>query len=142
MIIAPHAVKKRRMCQHRKRAVARRALIRDDQNPLPLPVKGSTPECIAWAGIAEAMGSASVEENRKETKKQRWGFSTHPSLPIYQAETSSWRLLPTCCSHSDETGAGSLATLDQASRCSRHATIISYFITSASSRVTKKKRCF
>ena len=50
--IVAHPLKKRRMCQHLKRAVARRALIRDDQNPLPLPVKGSTPECIAWEGIA------------------------------------------------------------------------------------------
>jgi len=53
--IAPHPLKKRRMCQHLKRTVARNALIRDTQNPLSLPVKGCTPgECIAWAGIAIA----------------------------------------------------------------------------------------
>lgn len=52
VIIVAHPLKKRRMCQHRKRAVARTALMRDDQNPLPLPVKGSMPECIAWAATA------------------------------------------------------------------------------------------
>jgi len=63
--IAAHPVKKRRMCQHLKRAVARRALIRDDQNPLPLPVKGSTPECIAWEGIAAVIPRVSVEKEWK-----------------------------------------------------------------------------
>jgi hypothetical protein len=62
--IVPHKVKKRRMCQHLKRAVARRAFIRDDQKPLPLPVKGSIPECIAWAGIGELIARAGVEKER------------------------------------------------------------------------------
>ena len=33
--------------------VTRRVLIRDDQNPLPLLVNRSMPECIAWAGIVD-----------------------------------------------------------------------------------------
>jgi len=72
--MAPHPVKKRRMCQHRKRAVARTALTRDDQNPLPLPVKGSMPECIAWAGIAPVIPEVSVGKEWREIEKQRWVF--------------------------------------------------------------------
>ena len=60
MTIAAHALKKRRMCQHRKRAVASKALIRDDQNPLPLPVNGSTPECIACTGTAVVIPETDV----------------------------------------------------------------------------------
>ena len=63
VIIVAHPVKKRRMCQHLKRAVARRALIRDDQNPLPFPVKGSTPECIAWEGITAVIPGVSIEKS-------------------------------------------------------------------------------
>jgi hypothetical protein len=82
--IVPHPVKKRRMCQHRKRAVARRALIREDQKPLPLPVKGSTPECIAWTGIAEAIVvRANVDKEQEGFEGRQLGFSTRVSLSIY-----------------------------------------------------------
>jgi hypothetical protein len=53
--------------------------MRDVQKPLPLPVKGSTPECIAWAGIAEAITRAYVEKEWKRRSKETWAVS----LSIY-----------------------------------------------------------
>ena len=47
VIIVAQPAKKRMMCQHWMRVVARRALMRDGHKLLPLPVKGSTLECIA-----------------------------------------------------------------------------------------------
>ena len=92
--IAPQPLKKRRMCQHLKRAVARRALIRDDQNPLPLPVKGSMPECIAWAGIAAAILRKESEgglENEKGSLR-RCLASYIPSRNHFQAPLTCGRI--------------------------------------------------
>ena len=65
------------------------ALISDDQKPLPLPVKGSIPECMAWAGIAEVILRANVEKEREGCQGTNVGFF-HRCLA---RETSSWRLL-------------------------------------------------
>ena len=96
------------MCQHLKRAVARRALIREDPNPLPLPVKGSTPECIAWEGIAAVIPGVSVEKSGGDTKKTV-GLFTGLS-PLYTllksfpgARLSGWNEIET----------GPLATADR-----------------------------
>ena len=62
------------------------ALIRDDQNPLPLPVNGSTPKCIAAEVVVSMLGTM-LEKSGKETEvglflppTPRFLY-THPQAP-------------------------------------------------------------
>ena len=95
------------MCQHRKRAVARRALIRDDQNPLPLPVNGSMPECIAWAGIASDMAEGQCRERVEGVLETEAGLGDCAS-PYIPSRNQSQALH--VCGHN---GNGSLTTADR-----------------------------
>lgn len=92
----------------------------EDQKPLPVPVKGSIPECIAWAGIGEE-DMAGVGVEKKEQKgigETEVDSSTTVSLAIYPP-----RPVPGACySHSGETG--SLTTADQAQASGRDIVLV------------------
>ena len=78
VIITPHTLKKRRMCQHPEGAVARSALIKDDQSPVSPPVRGPMPECVAGAGVPAA-AAIPEERERRGTWKTEEGPSNVPS---------------------------------------------------------------